>query len=62
MIDTLDLIPIGAYYGKGARAGQFGAYLLGSFNRSNGTFEAACKVGTGFSKDMLAQLTDELSK
>lgn len=30
--DTVDLIPIGAFYGKGARAGLFGAYLLASYN------------------------------
>ena len=49
MIDTLDLVPIGAYYGKGLRAGKFGAYLMASFNRRRGVFESACKVGTGFS-------------
>ena len=49
MIDTLDLVPIGAYYGKGLRAGKFGAFLMASFNRRLGVFESVCKVGTGFS-------------
>jgi len=43
----LDLVPIGAYYGKGARAGFFGAYLLASYNQESGCLESACKVGTG---------------
>ena len=30
--DTLDLIPIGAYYGKGARTGLFGSYLMAAYN------------------------------
>ena len=51
--DTVDLVPIGAFYGKGARAGIFGAYLLASFNKQSGVFEAACKVGTGFSQASL---------
>ena len=56
MQDTLDLVPIGAYFGKGTRAGIFGAYLLASYNVRDGVFEAACKVGTGFTKDKLDEL------
>ena len=58
MQDTIDLIPIGAYYGKGSRAGVFGAYLLASYNKQRKVFEAACKVGTGFSKEQLESLTE----
>jgi len=50
MEDTIDLIPIGAFYGKGTRAGIFGAYPMAAYNRREGVFESACKVGTGFSK------------
>ena len=32
MADTLDLVPIGAYLGKGNRAGLFGSFLMASFN------------------------------
>ena len=32
MSDTIDLIPIGAFYGKGLRAGIFGAYLMAAYN------------------------------
>lgn len=32
MRDTLDLVPIGAYYGKGNRTGFYGSFLMGSFN------------------------------
>lgn len=53
MSDTLDLVPIGAFFGKGSRAGVFGAYLMAAYNQKSGVFESACKVGTGFSKDSL---------
>ena len=56
MVDTIDLIPIGAYYGKGSRAGIFGAYLMAAYNREDGVFESACKVGTGFSKVFLDEM------
>lgn len=49
MVDTLDFIPIGAYYGKGKRTNSFGSYLMAIYNPISGTFQSACKVGTGFS-------------
>ena len=36
MSDTLDLIPIGGFYGKGKRSGTIGAYLMASYNRDLG--------------------------
>ena len=30
--DTLDLIPIGGFYGKGARTGIFGSYLMAAYS------------------------------
>ena len=59
MSDTIDLIPIGAFYGKGLRAGMFGAYLMAAYNQEKGIFESACKVGTGFSKESLDALNKE---
>ena len=32
MADTLDLVPIGAFMGKGNRAGSYGYFLMASFN------------------------------
>ena len=31
--DTLDLVPIGASYGRGRRAGIFGTFLLAAYSR-----------------------------
>lgn len=56
LADTLDLVPIGAYYGKGVRRGIFGSYLLASYNHASGLFESACKVGTGLKADELKSL------
>ncbi len=32
MADSLDLIPMAAYFGKGRRSNGYGAYLLGAYN------------------------------
>lgn len=61
MSDTLDLLVIGAYYGKGKRTGTFGGFLLGCYNEENDTFEAICKLGTGFDDANLNLLYETLS-
>ena len=48
MRDTLDLVPIGAFYGKGNRTGMYGSFLMASYNHNTNQFESICKLGTGF--------------
>lgn len=62
VIDSLDLVILGALYGKGRRVGRFGALLLGSYSQENDTFFTICKVGTGFTDDVLSSLSDKLGK
>ncbi len=33
MRDTLDLVPIGASYGWGRRAGSYGTFLIAAYSR-----------------------------
>lgn len=42
--DTLDLVPIGAFYGKGRRAGVFGSFLLATYDTASGKFEVRVRV------------------
>ena len=59
--DSLDLIVIGAFFGKGRRTGRYGTLLLATYNSENDTYSSICKVGTGFTDESLDQLYQILS-
>ena len=59
--DSLDLVVVGAFFGKGRRTGKYGTLLVATYNDDEDTFPSVCKVGTGFSDESLDQLYQILS-
>jgi DNA ligase-1 len=59
--DTLDLVVVGALYGRGRRRGTYGALLLAAYDPAADVFRTATKCGTGFSDAELAALPDKLA-
>ena len=59
--DSLDLVVVGAFYGKGRRTGKYGALLLATYNNQTDMFPSICKVGTGFTDESLDQFYQILS-
>ncbi len=62
MSDTLDLVVIGAIYGKGKRVNRYGALLLAAYDKEEDVFRSFCKVGTGFSDEQLRIIYEKLQK
>ena len=46
--DTLDLVVIGAYPGRGRRRNTYGSLLCTAYNPEKDAFQTVCKLGTGF--------------
>ncbi|MDP3733635.1 MAG: ATP-dependent DNA ligase, partial [Nanoarchaeota archaeon] len=62
MVDTFDLVVVGAYFGRGKRHGVYGAVLCAAYNSKKDCFETICKVGTGLTDEVLAELPQKLQK
>lgn len=59
--DSLDLVVLGAYFGRGKRTSVYGAFLLACYNPTTQNFETVCNIGTGFSEAVLEELHQQLS-
>ncbi|TYJ59128.1 hypothetical protein B9479_000117 [Cryptococcus floricola] len=55
--DSLDLVPIGAWWGSGRKAGWWSPILLACHNPESGALEAVCKCMSGFSDAFYKDLT-----
>jgi DNA ligase-1 len=62
MTDTVDLAVLGAFHGRGKRAGTYGALLLATYTPDTDTFETVTKCGTGFTDKDLAKIPEMLQK
>ncbi len=62
MTDTVDLVVVGAFHGRGKRVGTYGALLLATYNDETDTFETVTKCGTGFTDKDLVTLRETLAK
>ena len=60
--DSVDLVPLGAYNGRGKRTGYYGAYLLGCYDADTEEFQSVCKLGTGFSDEDLKLLHESFQE
>ena len=62
LTDSLDLVIVGGFHGRGRRVGKYGALLLASYDKNTDVFRTVCKVCTGFTDEDLIRLYDMLQK
>eukprot|EP00040_Diaphanoeca_grandis_P039717 m.259884 g.259884 ORF g.259884 m.259884 type:complete len:1008 (-) comp38853_c0_seq1:68-3091(-) len=59
--DHLDLVVFGGYHGEGHRGGGgVSHFMLGAWNEEKQKWQSVCKVGSGYTKNELAELNREL--
>jgi len=56
-VETLDLAVVGAFSGRGKRAGTFGSYLLAARDAGTGKLYTVTKLGSGFTDEQLEEFT-----
>ena len=61
LADTVDLVVVGAFAGRGRRRGVYGALLLAAYDPAADVFRTVGKCGTGFSDAELAELPARLA-
>jgi DNA ligase-1 len=62
MIEPIDLVVVGGYYGRGRRAGRYGALLVTAYDPKKSEFKTVCKVGSGFTDENLDEMPEILEK
>jgi DNA ligase-1 len=57
----MDLVCVGAFFGRGRRAGWYGALLMAAYDPATATWQSVCKLGTGFDDATLMSLKDRFA-
>ncbi|MGC8621393.1 MAG: ATP-dependent DNA ligase [Caldisphaera sp.] len=58
MTDTVDLVAVGGFYGRGRRGGKIGTLLFAAYDPDKDVFRTVCKVGSGYTDDDLNKMHD----
>ncbi|RLG23183.1 DNA ligase [Methanosarcinales archaeon] len=62
IMETLDLVVVGADWGEGRRANLIGSYLLACYDPDTSEFLEIGRVGTGITDEQLSELTNLFSQ
>ncbi|MEA2090394.1 MAG: ATP-dependent DNA ligase [Thermoproteota archaeon] len=60
LAEPLDLVVVGAFMGRGKRAGTYGAVLAAAYDEDKSEFPTVCKVGSGWTDEDLEELPKKM--
>lgn len=62
LADTVDVVIVGAFYGRGRRKGWYGTYIGAVYDPENDTFEAFTRIASGWTDEIMELLKNEVKK
>ena len=60
--DSVDVVLVGAFYGRGRRKGVYGTYIGAVYDPENDTFEAFTRVASGLTDDIMESLMSDIKQ
>jgi DNA ligase-1 len=62
LADTIDVVLVGAFYGRGRRKGWYGTYIGAVYDSENDKFEAFTRIASGWTDEIMEMLKKEVRK
>ncbi|MFX1596869.1 MAG: DNA ligase, partial [Promethearchaeota archaeon] len=60
--DSIDVVLVGAFYGRGRRKGWYGTYIGAVYDPDNDRFVAFSRVSSGWTDEIMESLTKEMKQ
>ena len=60
--DSVDVVLVGAFYGRGRRKGVYGTYIGAVYDEKNDSFEAFTRIASGWTDEIMSTLTKEVKQ
>ena len=62
LADSFDLVPIGAWWGNGRKAGWYSPWLMAALDSATGELQSVCRVMSGFTDAFYKDATARFDK
>lgn len=60
--DSVDVVLVGAFYGRGRRKGVYGTYIGAVYDEKNDSFEAFTRIASGWTDEIMGTLMKEVKQ
>ena len=60
--DSVDVVLVGAFYGRGRRKGVYGTYIGAVYDKNNDSYEAFTRIASGWTDEIMSTLMKEVKQ